>query len=585
MKTQATWKTDKPKPWHRRWWAWALLLAVAAAVFAWPKARDIHRRWNAGRLVKQAAESAAQGDFRRALLDARNALAVNPADPEATEIMARSLEGSGAFAAAAQWRSRLDSIRPGSLQNIVAWASDSLKGGDSAAAARILRMLQSEPTGDATYHSTAAAVATAGRDTAAAERHWGEAVRLAPGEDRHRFSLAVLRLGSKEQARHAEVVATLKEIGARPAMAAEVFRVLLADAVHFTDWPNALVHADSLVADPRSTFVDKLLRLDALRAMNHHEASAYFADLRTASLDSPKSLYLMLMWMNQHRLAMMASEWARSLPADTIGAPPVCFAVAEAHASSSDWQRLQDFLGERSWGEWDCLRRVFAARALEHLGEADQAEQEWKNGISSARSRTDAIPCLERAVRLAISWGWEQRAQDVIWSMANSPGCPRWMTDALWLIALENSDTAQLQRLSAIRVNADPKSPELRNNHIFFSLLTRRDDGNPHREAERLFSENPGDASIAITRAFSLHLQGRTAEALATTSSLPPVELAKPNAAFYHAVFLTASGDGAKAAGFLAAAETRKLFPEEKSLLERAKLTAGRPAQASKQPR
>ena len=55
------------------------------------------------------------------------------------------------------------------------------------------------------------------------------------------------------------------------------------------------------------------------------------------------------------------------------------------------------------------------------------------------------------------------------------------MPDALWLIAIENSDTAQLQKLAGILAKADSKSATLRNNYAFFSLLVHSEDGNPHR--------------------------------------------------------------------------------------------------------
>ena len=114
----------------------------------------------------------------------------------------------------------------------------------------------------------------------------------------------------------------------------------------------------------------------------------------------------------------------------------------------------------------------------------------------------------------------------------------------------------------------------LRNNHAFYSLLVRSEDGDPHREAVRLLKENAGDASIVVTRSLSLYQQGKTAGALALTGSLPDEELKKPHAALYHAIFLTAAGESAKAAGFLSVAQSRRMFPEEKTMLERARLNA-----------
>ena len=66
--------------------------------------------------------------------------------------------------------------------------------------------------------------------------------------------------------------------------------------------------------------------------------------------------------------------------------------------------------------------------------------------------------------------------------------------------------------------------------------------------------------------------QGKSQEALALTASLPAAELRKPRIALYHGIFLTLEGDAAAAAGFIALAQSGKIFPEEKAMLERTKV-------------
>jgi hypothetical protein len=176
--------------------------------------------------------------------------------------------------------------------------------------------------------------------------------------------------------------------------------------------------------------------------------------------------------------------------------------------------------------------------------------------------------------RAAINWGWNQRAEEVMWSLTSNHDCPRWVLEGLWSLCLDRSDTAQLQRLAAIRVKADPKSTELRNTYAFYSLLTHSEDGNPHAEAERLFNENPGNAIMAVTRGLSLFQKGAVADAVKVTGSLPSGELHKPQIALYHGIFLTANGETEKAAEFLSAGLGGKMFAEEKTLLENAKRLA-----------
>ena len=577
--TDMSWSTIRSKKWYHHWLLWILLILAVATFFSWPKVKGRYLRWSAGRQVRCAAEFVAQGDYARAVIAARNALGANPMDPGATQIMAQALEEAGSFAAAAHWRSRLDSIQPGDRTNILAWATDSLKAGDAVAAERILSMLKPEPKDDAGYHAAAAAVAASKRDFASAEQHWAEAARLDPQEDQYLLRLAMIRLSSKNAGLHDSAVDTLKEISRKPAKGAEALRALLADATNYHDWGKAIEYADALIAEPSATFPDKLTRLATLRAMKSASAAGYLTELRNVALSNRGDLYLLFMWMNQNDLALMVSEWSRTLPPDIIAVPPTCVAVADAYVRSLEWQRLREYLDERPWGEWDYMRRAFLARALERLEEGGIAAQEWKDGIAAARSRGDSLQRLERMVRLAISWGWEQRAQEVMWTMANSPNCPRWMLDALWLVALENSDTAQLHKLAGMFVQVDSKSVAFRNNYAFYSLLIHSEEGNPHREVEKLYNANPGNARIAMTRGLSLYQQGKFAEAVAVTGSLPAEELKKPQIALYHAIFLTAAGDTARAADFLTVAQDWKMIPEEKTLMDRVKQSVAKAAE------
>ena len=231
------------------------------------------------------------------------------------------------------------------------------------------------------------------------------------------------------------------------------------------------------------------------------------------------------------------------------------------------------------------MRRAFLAKALERLDETVRAKQEWKDGLAAARSRQDAIPCMDRMARAAINWGWPERAEEVMWFMAGSPNCPRWVLDGLWALSAERSDTAQLQKLAGLLTLTDPKSVVFRNSYSFFSLLVHGEEGNPHQEAERLFKENPGDASITLTRALSLYVQGRAAESVTLMNALKSDELRRPQMALYFGIFLTATGETERAEGYLSLAKSWKMLPEEKALLDRVKLAAAKAAQASAAPK
>jgi len=562
------------KRWYHHWVLWAVLVLGTTMFFGWPTAKRRYQRWNADRQVRLAANFLAQGDIEHAILSVRGVLRANPANIEATRIVAVALEKAGSAQAAAGWRSVLDSLQPGDVENMLAWADDSLKAGDNAAAERILALIKGEARNLPSYHATAAGLAMAKGDAAGAELHWTEASRLSPDEDGYRFPIAAGHLKSAKPEIRASAISELTKLSQKPTQRLKALRVLLQDAIECKTWFRASELADALVAESGATFGDKLTKLAVLRAMVDRESVGYLTELRDSSLAKPEDLYLLLMWMNQNDLSLIVAEWLQTFPADVVSETPTCVAVADTYIRTHEWNRLKDFVDERSWGESDYLRRAFRARALEKLGDAGESAQEWKDGISAARSRDDSRERLERMVRLAIGWGWTQQAQEVMWTMVAAPNCPRWVLDALWAISIESRDVSRLQTLAGILAKADSKSLVFRNNRAFYSLLSRSETGNPHGEAERLFNENPGNASVAMTWGLSLYQRGKMAEAIAVTGSLPADALQRPQVALYHAIFLTAAGEGGKAAEFLAVAQDWKMFPEEKTLLDRAKTIA-----------
>ena len=525
--------------------------------------------------MERAAAFLAEGDFKRAIMNASSALDANPVEVGAIRIIAKALD---AFESptAANWLSRLDSLQPGDTETTVAWALASLRIGDVASAEQILRTMKADQQETARFHFAAAKIAMAKRDTAGAAKHWAEACRLKPDDEGCRLALATIRLGSKRADEYQSAVDILSEIGRKPPKSLEALRALLGDALQRQEWKRAAGLADALVADPGAGFDDKLRRLATLRAMKAGAASGYLIELRDGALAKPDELYLLLMWMTQHDLSLMVSDWARTFRPDVITTPPTCVAVADAYVRTFEWEKLRDFLDGRAWGDLDYLRRTFLARALDRLGEGALSAQEWKDALSAARSREDGRRRLERMAKAVLNWKWNQRAEEVMWILSSYPDCPRWVLDGLWGLCLERSDTVQLQKISGMLSQSDSKSVLFRDNYSFFSLLIRSEDGHPQREAERLFKENPGKANVAMTLALSLYQQGKIAEAVALTGSLPPADLGKPQLAFYHSSFLTATGETAKAEEFLPAAQKWKMFPEERALLDRAKLTVAK---------
>lgn len=559
-------------------WGAAIAAVLAAlGIFAAPKVKHAYDRWSGTRAVKRAAEAMASGDIQRAVLDARVAIEADPLDVEANRIIAQALESTGS-PSALEWRRRLGSIRPDDVENLIAWAKGALKEGYPDTAANVLGKVKPEDRNSAAYHDAAARIAITRQDDEEAESHWKEAARLDPKEERYRLDLALLQRKTGDSMEREQALAALRELAANPASGGAAQRALLADALAGGDAGRAMALATALASAPEAKFEDRLLRLTVARKFKHRDSSPLLAELRDAAVANPEELYKLLSWMNANDLALLVLDWMRELPADVLAKPPVCVAVAEARAHAMDWENLQIAVEAGTWGSFEFARHAYHARALQRLDFPAESGEAWLKAVWATENRPDRIEALSN---LAFRWRWEQRGTELLWKMAASGSAPRRVTDTLWADAVRRTDTDQLRTLSKLRMNADPRSVEARNNFAFLSLITRSAESSVHELVETLVKETPDNAEVVSTYAFSLYQRGRIDDALSAMKNLNPEQLRMPSVARYHAIFLTAAGRGAEAREFVALGEQGFVLPEEKTLLNQAKATAAREPSAT----
>jgi predicted Zn-dependent protease len=282
----------------------------------------------------------------------------------------------------------------------------------------------------------------------------------------------------------------------------------------------------------------------------------------------------MLGWMNANDLALLVTEWLATLPPDVLAKPPVCISVAETYVKAGQWSRLREWVGKGNWMEADYLRRAFLALALERSKEPEAGAAEWKQAIAAAQSSPVAIAQFELLAKTAIEWRWKERAEELLWKIAAFPNPPKWVLDSLWTIAMQRGDTGHLQMVAGMMARMNFQDLAIRNNYIFLSLLTRTEEGNPHRAAEALHKEYPDNAYVTSTYGLSLYQQGKPEEAVAIMGALKPEDLRQPQLALYHGIFLTAAGQRETAEEFLQLAADWPMLPEEKALLHRVKTAA-----------
>ena len=562
---------EKVAPWFRSrkfGFGIAILAALGIAGFVSREAL-VHQyhRWTQNMHARRAVDAFARKDYDNAVTDGRRALEFNPFDIETNRIIAKSREAQGSTEAIG-WRSRLNMIKPGDVENVIAWARDALNAGAPETAEDAITFLRAADRNSADFHDISAHIAMSKADSEKAETHLREAVRLAPASDDFRLRLATLQIQSRSDVTRESAKGTLTALAEIPEFRLAALRPLIEDAMNHHEYPRARELADRLLASPDAKFSDRLARLSVLRVQSAPDAPQYLEQLRDESIPDPQQLAVLLLWMNNNDLPVLVSDWVSVLPPALVSQPPVCLAIADAYGRDHDWPKLRAFVENTAWKDYEHVRLAHLSHALENFGNVVAGDATWGRAMVACREKPDRLAAL---VRLAQSWKSGQREEITLRKLSADESTPLWVLDALWAIARKAGDSEELHRLSRLIVKARPKNPEARNNFIRISLLRRRDEGVTHQLAADLFKEDPKDIKRAVTYALSLFFQGRILNARDALASFPDAELREPENAFYYGMFLQASADSKHAQEYLEIAKGNVLLRDEEELLARVK--------------
>ncbi len=550
---------------------WMGIFCIAALVTAgfifWQPILGQYHRWTQSLHGRRALDAFARKDYELAVSEGRRALDFDPFDVETNRIIAKAREAQGS-PEAIPWRARLDRIKPGDAENVIAWARGAVNAGAFETAEDALISLRPEDRNSAYFHDISANIAMSKSDTTSAEMHWREAVRLAPTSDDFRLRLAALQIQARADDLHESAKRTLTALALIPKLRLAALRPLIEDAMRRQEYAPARAWADQLVASPDAKFPDRLARLYVLRTQDAPDAPQCLEQLRDESLDDPKQLATLLFWMNNNELPLLVSDWIPKLPGAFVAQPPVCLAIADAYGRDRDWPKLRAFVENSTWKDYEHVRLAHLSHALENFGNVVAGESTWDRAIKECREKPDRLAAL---VRLAQSWKSDQREEIALRKLSSDETTALWVLDAMWAIAKKSGDSEELHRLSRLIVKARPKNPEARNNFIRLSLLRRIDEGATHQLAESFFNENPKDITRAVTYALSLFFQGTILKAKEVLAAFPEAQLREPETAFYYGMFLQASSDSEKAQEYLAIGKGKALLHDEEELLARIK--------------
>lgn len=525
------------------------------------------RAWQQRRLIAEGNALVNEGNFKRASLDARRLLQINPKSAEACRIMARIAEKAG-LRASLEWRRRVMDLGEATPNDLILLARAGVRFDDRAIADVAMSRLPQSARETAEYHALLADIAYAQRDGVEMEKQLSEASRLEPSNKDYAMRLAALRLGANNFELRDRGKETLREMQKDPALRRDATRYLAEGALRQGDYSEALTLARELDTFPEKTYADRLVFLSALQAARDSGFQAYLEEMQTSSAGDPEQAAALMTWMNVHKMSREAIAWSAQLAPAVIGHKLVQVALSDAFVTEKDWAGLQNLMKSGNWGTIDFLRNALYARGLREAGNEPEAAAQWNEAVKKVSADSRHVLMLMQTVE---KWGWRTEAIDLLWLAAKDPARSAEALGTLYGYFAKNGDTENLYRVLLHRIEAQPDDRRVQNNFAQLSLLLNLNVDRAQKIARELAEKEPANGAYVSTYAFALFTQGDIKKARKTMETLGDEQLHQPEIAAYYGIILAAAGEQARAAEFLELGEKATLLPPEKALVEKAR--------------
>ena len=542
-----------------------ILLGLILLIGAIWGGHDLYVRWQEKRLVRRATLDIQNGNERDASLAARSILQMKPSSASAARIMAELAERLGERAAL-DWRRKVVQSDPGSVDDALALVRCAVQFSDIVTAERTLAGVDESSRNSAPYHGASASVAQFKHDDAKAEAEWTEALRLKPDDKSFQLQLGILRLRSNDPERRAAGEAMLVTVRSDPSQRSAATRALINAGISRKEDAHKLMElARELQAYPEATWYDRFVYLDFLRGVQDPQFSSYLTELETTAPSKASSLAALLSWMAKNNLGLLAIDYSKSLPAESLRNWPVPIALADTYVRLREWPNLETLTAKTNWGRFDFLRHAYLTRALREQAKLAEAEHEWSAAVKDA-TNSESLVLLIQAIS---EWKWEAESTDLLWSLSKHREKQSEAFVALYRTYAKAADTQGLYRVLARLSELDATNLDVQNNRAQVSLLLNANPTEARRVAAEVYNKSPKNPAYVATFAYSLLTQGNANEAVRIMNSLNAEQLSEPTISAYYGICLAATGDE-KARSYLDLGKQANLLPEEKVLIDKA---------------
>ena len=541
----------------------AVMAVVALA--GWGGRKAYHRA-TMHRLIAQAGQYLKQQDLKNAGLCLRQALTINSLDLNANKLMGDMLEEAGSPAALG-WRVRTAQLHTNNVEYRFAWAQTALKLNDLPSAVQALRGVDEQYQSTAEYHKLRGAVAWGLHSPSEAEKEYAEALRLEPTNPIVAMNLATTKLLSTNQAVADIARHSLEQIPTNSPLHLTAIRFLVTDAMNHDSYQRALFFSQQVVADPKTSYADKLTHLQILSASQDPRENAWLADLKADAAHSSQHAYILGHWLQNQQSPALALQWLHSLPQETQTNMPVPLAITDCQIATKDWNGLLTLVQKQDWDELNFYRLALESLAHRYNDESMAEKSAWRRSLLMSSSRLDRLVKLDQ---LTTAWGWSQERTDVLQEVIS--GFPKevWAEEELVGLFYATGNTHALASLLDKLYAADPSNLRIKNNLATVLMLLKSDAPKAHRLAFESYSNSTNNPFFACTYAYSLLLQSKPEEAVRILGSLNTDNLRNPSIAAYYGVVEAEAGHKDAAKEALKLATTARLLPEEMELVRKA---------------
>jgi Flp pilus assembly protein TadD len=554
----------------KRWQTWAVLICLAATLalaykYGLPRYRQAVER----NYALQAQRFVVHGDIPRAMLRARQVLAMNPDNAAACGVLADVADYSGS-PYALQWRQRLVFLNPDAT-NRLALARTALRaeGFPFPTATKALNEIAPTNRQSPAYHLVAGALAIKLNNLPAAEQHYEAALKLDPNDPVNRMSVAVVRLQSGDPKLIVDSRTTLELLRTDRQLGLLATRSLVAESVARRDYARAETLSQQILTNIQASFSDRIVHLAILNVEQSPRLNAFLGETEKAAEENPFYVGELVSWMSRFGFAQSALDWVNGLPPRLNTQALVPVAVADCYAALGQWKGLTAFLEKERWAVLDCVRvGMMSFASWKQSGGKQYSSVIWQQAIQLAARSPAGLNTL---AKMAAGWGWQQEMEDVLWFAVRKSPDESWPLTALENLYAGQRNTAGLRRVFRVMVEHNPRDAQAQNNFAMVSLLLGADTPEARRTAAELHAADPENPVFASTHAFSLYLQGRPLEAVQTLRALGLNRLDDPSLAAYYGIFLVATGDKQTARIYLEKSAKAYLLPEEQALVAQAK--------------